>query len=820
MYSLSMSKADQRKGIAGERQWFWVKDTNAKNRLDTTGPEDVLYLCDVDYYVDMPSLLGGGGKPILVYTVVPEEASGTKDDTTFYFESDASLTSLISGGGRYNHHLWDYGADSILGVKRFMGVPYLLTAYAVERRQVSYSRQLILLTPIRTWRGFGALLASLILEGRELVRFNPILVTEDGNTFVRFKVHTKDGTMTTTARPGETLCATVPSHIDEAIGAAARVGSQKMNVPTATSWLGKDEKARFAGVVLTDFYQHHTPRKIPFVFPVTEAVRTYDYNVDQYHQGDRAKLTAYMNPLVHGAFCPVPNRAGEEACVEGRINKLKKPEPKQCNFVDQCMVEFAELIVGDVVLEPVEVSTVVDKQTGAGQKLSLARAFMNGPHMKRVLKCFIKSEAYGDVKDPRNISTYNDNDKLLMARYALALSEHLKQFQWYGPGKTPLEIATRVANICQGASYANVSDYHRMDGTITHKLREVDRAVFMKAFRHSRSELHELLKRNCDNVGVLPHGTIFDQGPSHGSGCSATSTSQTLRATFASYVAFRHTVGPTGIRYTPDEAFRAIGIHLGDDGLDADLPIQSHEWAARKLGLVLEANLVNHGERGVNFLARYYSQEVWYGRLDSMCDVRRQLSKFHTTVRLPPGVPPESKLVEKSRGYVATDANTPVIGQLCKRAVALTQDGMYRTEFGLAHWWAKFDESVQFPNNNDDGWMDAEFLHQFPEFDRERFDDWIAGVSHLSQLLGPPLCCEVRAPTPGREPVVVDGSILPKRESDTSTPPPQTAVERPKAPPRHNGTPRTTRARPSREDRPLRRGRTRADGPAGSVSAL
>ena len=149
-----------------------------------------------------------------------------------------------------------------------------------------------------------------------------------------------------------------------------------------------------------------------------------------------------------------------------------------------------------MVLEPVSVETVAEKQTRPQQKLSLARACLSGDFIQRLLKCFQKAEAYPDVKDPRNISQYNDKDKLSMASFSLALAGHLKQFAWYAPGKVPKEIAERVAAICTSANYVNVSDYHRMDGTITYRLREVDRRIFMLAFANHRHELNELLNRN------------------------------------------------------------------------------------------------------------------------------------------------------------------------------------------------------------------------------------------------------------------------------------------------------------------------------------
>jgi len=774
LYSLSMSKSDQRHGIAGERQWFWAKDVHATNQLSSAHPNDLHYMCDVDYYKDIPFFLAEHAKPLLLYTFVPEEAASSgRDNSSFYFDESGRVNMHVSGGGHYRHHIWDYGMDSTIAVKTFLGVPVRAVVYAIERRQVGYCRQLVLLTPIRVFRHVAAVLSTFLLESRPIRRFNP-LVRIGEESYVRFRVQTATGTMVTTGKPNSHLCATIDAKTDEAIGLVSGFSTVKLQLPTVIGWVGKDKRPEAA--LLTEFFRNKCPRVNLTVFPVDQAVRAYAYEPDQYDQNARPKLEAFMSPLVHGAFCPVPDAAAERACVEGRINKLKGPEPKPNNFVYHCMEEFAELVVGDVVLAPVGVDTVIEKQTRPAQKMSLARALVAGPYsmLSGVLKCFIKSEAYSDVKDPRNISQYNDADKLEMAQFALALSSHLKQFPWYGPGKTPLEIAQRVAEICEGARcFANVSDLHRMDGTIKMFLRLVDRMVFMKAFKDHGATLNELLNRNAGNIGILPNGTTFEQGPSHGSGCSATSTSQTLRAAFLAYLAFRHTIDERGRYPSPKEAFDKLGIHFGDDGLDADLPISSHEWAANKVGLVLEAAVVNRGEPGVTFLARYYSSDVWYGALDSMCDIRRQLSKFHTCVRLPSNVPPEDKLVEKARGYLATDANTPVIGQLCRRAVALSSAEQRRRQLGLGHWWSQFDESVQFPNSNANGWMDGEFSRLFPEFDRDQFDEWLRSTGSLSQLLGPPLCCETKPATPTVFEVVVDGDVLSAKsiESGSGTAP-------------------------------------------------
>lgn len=774
LYVLGMSKSDQRKDMKGSRQWYWAKDVNADNRVDSSSDSDVRYMCDVDYYVDMNALLTREVKPLLLYTVVPETAvSVGETDTTFCFDMEGQLVTLVAGGGTYSHHLWNYARDSILAVNRIIGIPCRAVSYAIERKQVGKHRQMVLLTPIRVFDGLGAIIATALLGQSQLERFNP--VEEHGSErFVRFVIHRNNETSVTVARPSQFVCATVPVSVDHAVATVASLGSTKLMLPTTASWI-KDDRA--AAAVLTDYHRVATRTLAPVVYPVSSSVRAYQFSPETYDCEARAKLEAFMSPLVHAAFAPVPNEAGERRCVDGRIKGLRKDEPKPNRFRDQCMREFADLVMQGATLEPVCFEVVEQKQTSPAQKLSLLKAVLTGNYRSLVLKCFIKAEAYLGAKDPRNISTYNDADKLDMAQFALALSEHCKQFAWYGPGKTPLEIAGRVAEICSEADYVNISDYHRMDGTITYTLRQVDRLVCMKAFANHRVKLNELLKTNVDNKGYLPYGTSFEQGPSHGSGCSATSLFQTLRASFTTYYAFRTTRNKNGDYFTPTEAFNAIGIHLGDDGLDADLPTSRHENAARNVGLVLEAGVVQRGERGVTFLARYYSPEVWEGSLNSMCDIRRQLSKFHTTVRLPENVQPEQKLVEKAMSYVATDGNTPVVGEFCKRVLLLSQYRP-RTLLGVGNWWSKFDGSVQYPNENVGGWMDVDFGIQFPEFDRHLFKKWLDGVTEPPELLSPPLCIETQPPAPGAVSFVVDEDVVPAQDDRPSRKTEKSVVKR------------------------------------------
>jgi hypothetical protein len=745
----------------------------------------------------MPELLAKEAKPVLLYTVVPEEAASANgtDNSAFHFDENGCLTTLVAGGGAYSHRLWDYASDSFLVTKRVWGIPYRSVAYAVERKQVGKHRQLVLLAPVKVFKGpLAASLAGFLLETKPLRRFNPIMKA-GGEKFVRFNVMSPEGVLSvTTARPNASLCATVTCVKDDCVATVARLGTTKLMLPTTVSWV----EDRTAAAILTDYHRLKGGKAKHTVYPVELGVRAFQFKPSEYDQDAKTKLQSFMSPLIHGAFAPVPNKAGEEQCVEGRINSLKKPEPKPSMFREQCINEFANLVVAGAHLEPVCYDVVAAKQTSAAQRLSLERAVTYGTFRKPIVKCFLKAEAYPDVKDPRNITTYNDADKLDMAGFSLAMSAYLKDCPWYGPGKTPLEIATRVTQICETADFVNISDYKRMDGTITMALRKVERAVMMKAFPQHRAKLNELFKSNVNNKGFLPHGTTFEQGSSQGSGCSATSLFQTLRAAFTAFLAFRHTEkyegGPT---YNAVEAYGALGIHLGDDGLDAGLPIRSHKWAATSTGLILEAQTVSRGHRGVNFLARYYSKNVWLGDTNSMCDIKRQLSKFHTTVRLPENVTKCQKLVEKAQSFVVTDGQTPVLGELCNRVLVLLEKRTQRkhkprVKHGIGNYWSKFESNVQYPNVNVGGWMDSEFRIMLPKFDRSIFGLWLVNAQTIEELLDAPLCQDPEPATPGLVSFVVDEEVVPPRSPNRA--PQETEPEPARAQPEK----KTPRTKPSR----------------------
>lgn len=808
LYFIQMSRSDQRKGYKGSRQTWWAKDTNVENRCDSKKDDDMLAIVDTDYFIDMPHLLSGKPRPVLLYTAVPSEAATQLEDTYTCFNEDGELETIVAGGGRYKHLLWDYAYDSLVAKRYFLGVLYRLTTYAVERKQVSPHRQLILLTPIKVYEWPVCWIATWLIADQPLRRFNPIAVCNTGTflrpnkqKFVRFKIHKQEGTFVTTARPGEALCSTICLADDNAIAAVARMCTTNLMIPTTATWMpnpGSDPVVnriqKRAATITTEFHRHNTGFKEPFVFPVELGVRNYQFEPHNYVQDKRSKIEAFMTPLVHSAFCGDRVKANTKQAIKGRITDLKQSEPAHCPVILQFMEEFVGLVCGDAELHPCDYDEIANHQTSAPQRVSLRTAVTTGMVYRKIVKSFIKGEVQQNVKDERIITTFESCMKLMLAQFARPASEHMKQFDWYGPGKTPVEIAMRMTEICRDANELNVSDFERLDGTVTYFLRMLDTCVLLRLFKAYRAVLNDLLSKTSGNTAYLDDEK-YEQGPQQGSGCSLTSFLQTVRTAFCSYCAYRNIKTEYGYVHTPLSAFNSLGIHNGDDGADPDLPIQNHSWAAKKLGLRLEASSIPRGQPGVSFLARYYSDEIWYGRADSMCDIKRQLSKFHTTVRLPSNVQPEQKLVEKAMAYVATDGNTPIIGELCKTVL---QVSAYRpqTPLGVGYWWGRFEESTQYPNSNAGGWMDVELERLFPEFDRIVFNNWLATARSPTILLSPPLCAEPVRAKP-KVPVVVDGEIVepepapaaqdetllhiaPNFEPDTESPPTAPEPARPK----------------------------------------
>lgn len=223
-----------------------------------------------------------------------------------------------------------------------------------------------------------------------------------------------------------------------------------------------------------------------------------------------------------------------------------------------------------------------------------------------------------------------------------------------------------------GARFSCDVDYTNMDGSVGAIERELDRRIRLRLFD---PEDHFLVDQwttaCCGNRVYARHGTIYDQGHSQASGFADTSTGNTCRNAFVSYIALRL------MGHMRGTAWDALGLYGGDDGTTPNLPVASAERAAIMVGKQIKATRVNRGEP-ICFLARYYG-EVWDGSPNSCSDIRRALLKIHLTTRK--DVSDAVARCDKARSLMLTDANTPILGVIARNWIKHSNHAMEETEY-------------------------------------------------------------------------------------------------------------------------------------------
>jgi hypothetical protein len=183
--------------------------------------------------------------------------------------------------------------------------------------------------------------------------------------------------------------------------------------------------------------------------------------------------------------------------------------------------------------------------------------------------------------------------------------------------------------------------------------------------------------------------------------------------------------------------------------------------AASMVGQVITVEPVKRGDPGITMLSRQYGPGVWFGDMNSCCDIPRTLSKFHTTVHLGNGMTPVQKLMDKAYSLFLTDRETPVIGEFVSKVVSLMDISSFKFDNVGKSWWARYEVTVQFPNRQAD-WMDEYVQRVMPNFDFNKFKQWLGTVRTLDDCLHPPLLQEHIAVGVKEAVVVNDDVLVPK----------------------------------------------------------
>lgn len=763
---LQGSAADQRKGRTFSRHYRWGKDLNVEPQQVGKEVGDLTVMIDVDYHVDMPSHLARNFRPLVMYTFQPATAAKADGDYKFCFAADGKVRYSVTGGGEYSHKLWNWKGDSVSASRTILGIPITYSVFSVERRNVDVDHQLVLVSPMKKFWGCWAWLAMCRAPAASLGRLSPV----DGE-FVRLHVNTTDGIRISTAKVGGYLSADVDVRVDEAIASAALTVNriEHATVQSKMDFDGKQKEFRGSEILL-EYHRRGDPRAARI--DVTSAVRSYQW-VNEYrdYNPEKPSMVAFMGPLFHGAFVPEKSKNNDLRMVKTRVADLKHRANSLTPILQQVMSEFIALFTHFTgSLRPVDIDEVYRRQGKPSQRRILDLA----QHGRRTQNANVmqKGEAYPNLNDPRAITMINGVDKMEYSQFIYALADELKQFEWYAFGKKPKDIAARVVHLCKVAeNHVDGTDFSRQDGNVDDLVRYFERCLMLALFPpRFHIVMLKLMKSQTGLRARTKFGVKYDTGPARASGSAETSAFNTVLNTFIAFLGFRFTK-VDGAFLQALQAWEKLGLYGGDDGLTPDQDRKAAEKAAVLMGQKLTCDRTLRGDAGVSFLARHYGPDVWYGVEGSeisCADIRRQLAKFHVTVRLSSKITPVVKLREKAFAFALTDKETPVLGEFVSKVLWLfpTPREEYLNLLGI--WNSEIDFKDQYPNKHQ-GWMDDLLLKQIPDFQYGTFKTWIENADQ-DTILCPPLFAEPAPPNMQVGRAALEGEFV-ERPATTTTPP-------------------------------------------------
>lgn len=751
--------------------------------------------------------LAANRKPLVLYTFQPGSAGESEGEYSFSFDANSFVTYSVSGGATFTHKVWNYRNDSFGVSQTFLGIPTSYTAYLIERRQMDKHHMMILLAPTATYTGVSALILGLY---HKLFTSQPLTYYDlHDNGFTRLQVTTAAGSVVSTAVTGSSVSASISLEKDNTIRLMADQSKVGLTYPTVKNVVGDEG----AALILTAFHKATSKPKSPeIIYPTDErSFTSFQAYTKVYNADSKESMVPFMACLATGAYVPQQCLANDEQFVNGRILNLRPKEDIQLTpFMYSLIEEFIDQFIPDHDAHkafPVDMDEVYENQHRPSQRRLLNAAEFDSPPTL-VVKSFMKKEAYGKPTDPRPISTVDTTFKRDFSAFIYALAKYLKTKSWYAFAKTPAEIAAIVADICSHCDQAAIEgDFSRFDGRVSAVLRHLERHVLARFFRPEfQDQVMELSRKNTSVKAITTFGVKYMTSHERKSGSPETSVMNTIINKFLDYATRRRTINTlTQTYHTPSAAYNAPGIFGGDDSLVSDVDPSMSVKVSAEWGMVLEVIKRPKFKSFPTFLARIYGDGVWGGDPTSMCDLHRQLSKFHLTVTLPPTITPEQKLMEKARAVLCSDSNTPVIGQLARRVSELTagfKDLQTETTDQMRIWGVEVDQANQYPNDFRP-WMQTVVQAQFGQtFDS--FQMTLDKCKKLQDLLVLPVLYEAPIPTTNSFPVVLAKTNIveppPQKAKTPSAPEPPS--EKPKAkdesPPRKSKTLPATKRRPEK----------------------
>jgi len=673
-----------------------AKDMQRKLQKSKLTTDHVIKLVDVDYYIDMPSLMHSND--LMLYTFVPEYVAGNMADGTFTMDDANNVISVVNGGATYTHPLWHYDLDHVV-VDHWYGSSIFL----VEQKIITEHRRVIYLQHLRTTYGpFGWFVPGERLH-RKVVshgQFNHMRVVKSSivdnkqknvmyNSFGLPHLHNSCQITDQTLSSASIRVAMTPKPQISDVERIVRNDNVDHPVSAATILF----------TVLTGKTPIEVLRMKQPITPTSES-KQLTPTEKLHYQTLGPLVTEDGNPsirvlhpaLIAGVVSPLRSHNNDQACISARVLDVTNQVTTYPTMYWVYLREFVKLCVPEY-LAHTFVPYDYDQQYATLKRQSQRGFLSSVSHVlyhddRWYVKSFQKAEAYSKVAAPRNISTLPAEHNARLGQFIGPLADHMKTLHWYAFGKHPRKLSRLMHIKFSEASTLVPTDVDKNDGSMGYIHQMLNNSILYRAYapeHHSalkRLNVKEQYAKGTTNTGVhyvAENNTL--------SGSAITTFRNGNSNAFSNYCALRACNDAT-------TSWAKLGMYGGDDGITADIDPKHLAATFAKMGMSIKAKSQPAG-LPIDFLGRIYLDLTTCSH--SIIDPMRHAVKVHITTQ-PSVVPDNVVLWQKAIAYMVTDSELPIISNWAKmimRVIPRPTDAVFgkwqntgRTD---ANYWSQFE---------------------------------------------------------------------------------------------------------------------------------
>jgi hypothetical protein len=649
-YSVSTAARDHYDGM---RHYYSVKDYSQPVRDDPITENHVIVMVDTDYYTDINRYLSYG-RPIIIYTFAPQKVADEVLDGRFMIKDDV-VHYDVSGGGSYQHQVWNYDIDVCTGETRNGSVIY----YKVETYQLDKDkhRRVVFITPECT-------IASPYCGLAQAKPIERVKYTVGGVANCLHDVSTNTYSI---AANGSYDAVTLSGAVWSGLK-IRKANAKEFNISAVERLLRRDENMEDTAVTAAVLYplldvvaQARTLKTAtittkPVTYQAPGPLRTED--------GKEYGRTFAPSLVTSPCMFPRDSYNNEVVSVAERIHKVRNDKPIPKELLDLCDEFVCKLVPIPSIGQPLELQDVIDVQQRPTQRSrnETAKAYLASTY-RNILRTMLKKETYPSAAAPRAITTHETTHQLFLGALVKAFKESvLKDQDWYAPGKSPAWQHDRLAEICENG--AVLGDFNKFDGSISEDIEKyIVRAAIMRwTDEANKQHAYDVLRKEDPRYATTSKGVVYEPGFSRKSGSPLTTDGNTPINAAVTYIALRQ------LGFDCKKAWKNLGLYAGDDSVNRNIPGLDAMLVAvcDQLGLSMRSEVRARGE-DIDFLGRHLADPTT--QRTSIQDVKRTLPKLHMTAS--PVLDIRVAAVNRVTGYLVTDRHTPIIGVWCKKVKEL-----------------------------------------------------------------------------------------------------------------------------------------------------